>query len=133
MGKRDYIKEAWNGAQNQSLKLQNVRFKCCFYNKLDITDNGIIYCDPPYKDLNYYNIDFNHLQFWDWVREKSKTNKIFVSEYTAPDDFKMIWQKFNIRSSLSKNISIKINTEKLFIHKSSTRPYRATLPLFPGY
>ena len=41
-------------------------------------------------------------------------NKVYVSEYTAPEDFTCIWEK-EVSSSLSK--SNKKSTEKLFIYE----------------
>jgi DNA adenine methylase len=46
----------------------------------------------------------------------SKENQIFISEYSAPDDFECIWQK-EIVSSLTKNTGSKKGTEKLFVKK----------------
>ena len=41
-----------------------------------------------------YKDDFNHDEFWDWCRLMSmEHNKVYVSEYNAPDDFKCVWQK----------------------------------------
>jgi hypothetical protein len=34
---------------------------------------------------------FNHDEFWEWVRNLSKTNIVYVSEYFAQEDFKCIW------------------------------------------
>ncbi len=31
-------------------------------------------------------------RFWNWVRELSKDNYVFVSEQTAPGDFEVIWK-----------------------------------------
>lgn len=38
-------------------------------------------------------------EFWEWVRKISKTNKIYISEYTAPEDFKPILE-FTQKSTL---------------------------------
>ena len=52
---------------------------------------ALIYCDPPYRNTTKYNKnsvgEFDHDKFWDRVRELSKYNDVYVSEYTAPDDF----------------------------------------------
>ena len=67
---------------------------------MDITDS-VIYCDPPYQGTTKYKDDFDHDEFWNWCRKMNgKGNKIYVSEYHAPDDFKCIWQK-TINNSLS--------------------------------
>ena len=52
-------------------------------------------CDSPYKSTKPYAINpkFNHEEYYNWLREKSKTNPIFISEQVMPDDFKSIWFK----------------------------------------
>ena len=51
-------------------------------------------CDPPYQDTKKYISDFDNKKFWDWCREQRKNgNYIYVSEYSAPDDFKEVWRK----------------------------------------
>lgn len=36
-------------------------------------------------------MDYEH--FWNWVRELSKDNFVYISEQVAPDDFEIIWEK----------------------------------------
>ncbi len=113
-GKRDYVKEAYNNAIKQSLLLDDVVFKYSDYNMLDIPNNSIIYCDPPYNGTTRYKDKFNHKAFWEWCRKKkAEGHTIFISEYNAPDDFKCIWKK-EICSSLTNNTGSKKGIEKLF-------------------
>lgn len=44
-------------------------------------------------------------------------HKVFVSEYTAPDDFVCVWSK-QVNNSLTKDTGSKKGVECLFIHKS---------------
>lgn len=111
--KRDYVLESYKNAQKQSVQLQGVELICCEYDKLEIPENSIIYCDPPYFGTTGYNQTFNHNKFWEWCRMISKNHTLFVSEYTAPDDFECIWSK-DIVSSLTKDTGSKIGCEKLF-------------------
>jgi DNA adenine methylase len=55
----------------------------------------VIYCDPPYKGRKKVGAqtNFNHEQFWDWVRERSETTVVLVSEYEAPEDFTCVYEK----------------------------------------
>ncbi len=94
----------------QAPKLKGIEFTGCSYLDLDIPDGSIIYCDPPYQGTTGYNTSINHSQFWNWCREKSQTNKIYISEYNAPSDFTCIWEK-EISNSLNKS---KKASEKLF-------------------
>ena len=82
-------------ARNNLLKLapliKDVQFKCTSYLNYD-GDADVIYCDPPYCGATDYSCGpFNHAQFWDWVR--SRREIVIVSEYTAPPDFEIVWQK----------------------------------------
>ena len=84
------------------------------YNEVDIEPGAIIYCDPPYIGTAEYianDTTFDHQKFYDWCREKAKTNPVFVSEYHCPSDFKCIYE-FERRQTLSKG-ETKFN-EKLF-------------------
>ena len=69
-------------------QLQQLEFYSKSYNEINIPEGAIIYCDPPYKGTAEYSEgSFNHDEFWNWVRLVSKKNKIYISEYNAPDDF----------------------------------------------
>ena len=84
------------------------------YDEVDIEPGAIIYCDPPYIGTAEYTANdttFDHQKFYDWCREKAKTNPVFVSEYHCPSDFKNIYE-FERRQTLSKG-ETKYN-EKLF-------------------
>lgn len=80
--------------------------------------NALIYCDPPYASTTGYKGTgkFNHEQFWQWVREMSKENHVYVSEYVAPDDFKVVWQTQTTTDMRTKNGSSP-RVEKLFKYK----------------
>jgi DNA adenine methylase len=116
---RDYQEEAYRNMMSQIKNLNNVHFSNLNYNEMDINQPSIIYCDPPYVNTTKYVMDFNHAEFWDWVREKSNSgHDVYVSEYSAPDDFKCIWSK-EVKSSLSangKSGGSKQSVEKLFVY-----------------
>ena len=112
-GKRNYVKEAYNNAVKQFPYLKNIIFKCAHYSTFKGQD-CIIYCDPPYYNSTKYNTDFDHNAFWQWVRDISIHNRVYISEYTAPNDFKCIWEK-EVNSSLEKDTGGKKNIERLFV------------------
>ena len=69
-------------------QLQQLEFYSDDYKNIEIPKDSIIYCDPPYQNTaEYREGNFNHEEFWSWVRAKSKTNEVYISEYKAPDDF----------------------------------------------
>lgn len=103
--------EAKNNLLSQNLT--NIEFKCCDYK--DVKYSGaLIYCDPPYYGVKQYGInkDFDHTEFWQWVREQSENNIVIVSEETAPEDFVSIWEK-EVQRSI-KNNEKWYKTEKLW-------------------
>ena len=51
-------------------------------------------------------------RFWNWVREISKKNWVFISEQTAPDDFEVIWEQ-QVKRTAGKDNTFKA-VEKLF-------------------
>ena len=105
-----------NTLVKQGPLLQGVKFVYSNYQDLDIPDNSIIYCDPPYENTTSYKDKFNHSKFWGWCREMSKKgHKVFISEYNAPDDFECVWE-MEVNSSLTKDTGSKKATEKLFTY-----------------
>lgn len=113
-GERNYLREKRNNLLKQDLS--GIKLVCSSYDSLEIPDNSVIYCDPPYQDTTSYKNQFDSAKFWEWVREKAKAgNRVYVSEYAAPDDFKCIWSK-ELSSSLSGKS--KLSNEKLFVYGS---------------
>ena len=113
---RDYVSEQHRASEKQKPLLQGVKLESCSYLELEIPDNSIIYCDPPYANTTKYKDDFNHDVFWQWCRDMSdKGHQVFISEYNAPDDFECLWQK-EIQSGLNTNTTKK-GIEKLFRYK----------------
>jgi len=114
---RDHVAEQYRAAIKQNPKLQGCELVVSSYLALEIPENSIIYCDPPYAGTTKYKDDFNHEVFWEWCREKvTEGHKVFVSEYNAPDDFTCVWEK-EITSGLHVNTTKK-GVEKLFVHHS---------------
>ncbi len=90
---RNHWKEAVKNAQKQCPKLQGIKFINGSYDEYSNFENCLVYCDPPYKGTTSYKTGaFDHDKFWQWCRDMSKKNVVFVSEYEAPDDFICVWQ-----------------------------------------
>jgi len=116
LGKRDYVAEAYRNAVKQSGGLKGVELIHSNYDSLDIPESSIIYCDPPYKDTTKYSIGFDHNRFWDWCRKQQENgHKVYISEYSAPNDFNCIWEK-QVNSSLTKDTGSKKAVERLFTY-----------------
>lgn len=99
---RNYWMETIRNTKRQSPYLQGVDLICADFLGLSF-QNSLIYCDPPYQGTTSYKTgSFPHEEFFAWCREQAKKNIVFVSEYTAPDDFIEVWRgevKTNFASS----------------------------------
>lgn len=115
-GKRNYDHEAYRSIKKQAPNLEGIIFRCMDYKRPILYKPCTIYCDPPYKKTRKYKENkekFNHNNFWQWCRDKVvEGHKVFISELSAPDDFKCIWEK-----PMTYSIGMKKITEKLFIVK----------------
>ena len=113
---KNYQDEGARSLIKQAPKLKEVYFYNASYNEIAIPENSVVYCDPPYEGVTGYGFEFNHIEFWNWVRQISKQHDVFVSEYNAPSDFECVWQSV-AKSSLSangKSGGSKQSVEKLF-------------------
>lgn len=114
-GFRDYQKEAVNNVLRQKDKLKGVLFLNKNYLDLEIPEQSLVYCDPPYEGTTQYGEKFDSNKFWAWVKDISKHSKVFISEYKAPSEFECIWEQ-KLTSSLSRKN--KISVERLFTLKN---------------
>jgi len=89
----------------------------------------LIYCDPPYKDTTGYNCgaDFNHDKFWNTMRKWSANNTVYISEYTAPPDFKCV-ARSEKHSSLSGSGAKETRIEKLFKYRAPRKVQQKSTP-----
>jgi DNA adenine methylase len=115
---RNYYDEAVRNIINQAFKLDDVEFVAEDYTYFTGFKNAIIYCDPPYQGTTLYGTskNFDYDIFWQWIRDISKENKVFISEYNAPKDFKCIWSK-ELTTTLDK-ASRSQSIEKLFVYNN---------------
>ena len=106
----------------QSLEsLERMQVTSLSYDKIDIPDGAVVYCDPPYHacDKRLYESTakaFDHCAFYDWCVRVSKTNPIFISEYSIEDDrFEVVAEKQKM-TSMSSKTSFNV-TERLYTVK----------------
>lgn len=112
--------ERYNNLLNQKEELKTTTFivENIFNINLDkLNKNMLIYIDPPYKNAKQDNKEkFDTEKFWNLVKEMSKKCIVVVSEYEAPNDFIVIWEKELLQSiNIAKNRQKAI--EKLFVIK----------------
>lgn len=115
---RDYVQEQYKAALKQKPLISGVPFYVCSYDELEIPKNSIIYCDPPYAKTTRYKDKFDHERFWSWCRDMVKQGQsVFVSEYSAPNDFVCLWSQ-QLTVTVAKDGRQKKAVERLFIHQS---------------
>jgi DNA adenine methylase len=116
MTTRNYCAESKRNLIKQLPNIMDVEFVHSSYQDLEIPDNSLIYCDPPYEGTTKYKDGFSHTEFWEWCRTKAKEgHQVFISEYNAPNDFKSIYSK-EVNSSLTKETGSKKANEQLFVY-----------------
>lgn len=100
------------------IQLQNAEFTCLDYHDVPIPKYSVVYADPPYANTTtYQGQKFNTDEFWEYMREISKDNQVYISELTAPVDFECIWEKpFTRTLDRNKENQFKV-TEKLFTYR----------------
>lgn len=116
---RNYPEEQIRNTLKQKDLIKDVVFQHSNYNELEIPTNSIIYCDPPYSGTKEYDTKnkFNHDSFWEWCRNMHTIGHVvYISEYTAPDDFICVWEK-NVNVSIRPDKTLQ-QTEKLFVFKN---------------
>lgn len=115
---RNYALNGKKSIEKQMIKLRGVNFIHSSYKELDIPDNSLVYCDPPYKGTHGYEREYKddwYTNFWVWVRLLSSRCEVYISEYQAPKDFEIVYQKnLEIRNDPSDH---KMTVEKLFRYK----------------
>lgn len=116
---RDYPKERkqYYDTLHDNETFQKSKIKHQDYTKYIHVKNSLIYCDPPYEGTTEYHSSFDSEKFWEFIRNVSKNNYVFVSEYSAPNDFTCITQKIK-RTSMDGQGATRKRVEKLFVHSS---------------
>ena len=117
-GNRNYAEESYRNLAKQAPNLKGIDIYTLDYRKLPIPDNSIIYCDPPYYGTDKYRgfEQIDHSIFWEWCRGMSKKgHKVFISEFSAPNDFTEVWS-MTINTQMAEKVLGKNVTEKLFTY-----------------
>lgn len=112
--------ESRNSVIKQIKSMEKVSLSSIDYLSMEIPQNSLIYCDPPYENTTSYKDKFDHFIFWEWCRKKTiEGHMVFISEYSAPNDFICVKEILtNTQLGNGCNTGSQLKTEKLFIHKS---------------
>lgn len=115
--------ENFAGQASRSLlrKLPLIRrasFHCADYRELSIISGALIYCDPPYSGTkDYAQGRFDSVEFWKWVRRMSFKNRVLVSEYSAPKDFREVW-RYGTETNIRNSAGVLARVERLFTYEA---------------
>lgn len=111
----NFCSQAGNTLLRDLQGVKDAVFTCLDYREVIVPDGSVVYCDPPYNNTTKYTTgEFNHTEFWDYMRELSERCTVFISEQAAPDDFECVWQK-ELRRTLDYNKNNQpMKIEKLF-------------------
>ena len=101
----------------------DVKFYNLNYDEVPIPDGSLVYNDIPYKNTTSYCKsevgEFNHEEFYDWVRRNSNKYDIYISEYkqNVPNDFIIVWERNSKKDIRNKN-NIREETVEVLIKYS---------------
>ena len=104
---------------NDPRKIETLELSNLSYEKLEIPENTIVYCDIPYQDTSKYKVEFDHPAFFDWA--SSQKELVVISSYKMPDNFKTVacWKHI---CSLAQTVTSEVE-EKLFVPEHQYEEY----------
>lgn len=73
------------------------------YDELEIGQDDIVYCDPPYMGTKGY--EFDHQKFIDWYSHQCSAREIYISEYTQLPSTVVV-------ADLGKKLSLKATAQR---------------------
>lgn len=101
----------------QSIERYNIERHNTDYRNVELPDNCIVYCDPPYANTSHYGLNsrkFDNDAFWEWARHCKRP--LYISEYKAPKDF-LCLAEIPATSKIAAKASNSV-TEKIFARES---------------
>lgn len=106
-----------NLLRSKSITASNISITSVSYDEIDLPDPSetVIICDPPYRNTQGYQVEFDNDKFEQWCINKSREGyEIFVCEYNIKNPaFEEIWSKEVINTG-GGNKNQKRSIEKLY-------------------
>ena len=106
-----------NLLRSKSIESSNISITSVSYDEIDLPDPSetVIICDPPYRDTQGYQVDFDNDKFEQWCIDKSREGyEVFVCEYNIENPaFEEVWSKEVINCG-GGNKNQKRSVEKLY-------------------
>lgn len=104
-------------AKRSLLLKASLLLRACNYE--DVTGPGVYYLDPPYAGrTKAHGVDFDSGRFWDYTRERVGEATVFITEFTAPDDFVPI---YSFGDTVVRHYAGRVSdgtAERIFMHRS---------------
>ena len=112
-----------NLLRSKNITANNISITSVSYDEIDLPEPSetVIICDPPYRDTQGYQIDFDNDKFEQWCIDKSREGyEVFVCEYDIENPaFEEVWSKEVINVG-GGNKNQKKSVEKLYHVKYSS-------------
>ena len=106
-----------NLLRSKAITSNNISITSVSYDEIDLPDPSetVIICDPPYRDTQGYQVEFDNDKFEQWCIDKSREGyEVFVCEYDIKNPaFEEVWSKEVINCG-GGNKNQKKSVEKLY-------------------
>lgn len=106
-----------NLLRSKSITASNISITSVSYDEIDLPDPSetVIICDPPYRDTQGYQVEFDNDKFEQWCIDKAiEGYEIFVCEYNIKNPaFEEVWSKEVINTG-GGNKNQKRSIERLY-------------------
>ena len=106
-----------NLLRSKNITASNISITSVSYDKIDLPDPSetVIICDPPYRNTQGYQVDFDNDKFEQWCINRAREGyEVFVCEYNIENTaFEEIWSKEVINCG-GGNKNQKKSVEKLY-------------------
>lgn len=112
-----------NLLRSKSITANNISITSVSYDKIDLPDPNetVIICDPPYRNTQGYQVEFDNDKFEQWCIDRAREGyEVFVCEYNIKNPaFEEIWSKEVINTG-GGNKNQKRSVERLYHVKCIT-------------
>ena len=113
-----------NLPRSKSITASNISITSVSYDEIDLPEPSetVIICDPPYRNTQGYQVDFDNDKFEQWCIDRAREGyEVFVCEYDIENPaFEEVWSKEVINCG-GGNKNQKKSVEKLFhLQKNKT-------------
>ena len=106
-----------NLLRSKNITASNISITSVSYDEIDLPDPAetVIICDPPYRNTQGYQVEFDNDKFEQWCIDKAREGyEVFVCEYNIENPaFEEVWSKEVINTG-GGNKNQKRSVEKLY-------------------